>query len=270
MPIRLETVIHVLRRIAPLPEDTLLAGAWVPALYRCQDDHRAHVVVTKDVDFALSTTSGNRYRHQQWVDSLSERLGEDVFELRHQGTSYGSTPFTVLAPRDEGAGLPEIEVIAELRGGGPRPPEISRWFGGSFVPQEVRDLEILFAAPWPIELPVDGTTIGVPNPLAFVAQKALVNRRTRDKDISDATDILEAALCVPAAGDRNGLRASIESHSPRAAQQMETGLARLKRRLLGQGSTLLGEALRALPEPISPREGVELLKTFLADCGVEP
>ncbi len=135
MAVELRIVIDVLRRVSPLPDDALLVGAWVPSLYASRDVFLSPPVATRDIDFALSTTPGNRKRHREWADSLPARLGPSRYELRYEGTSYEATPFTVLSPVDDVESLPEIEVIVELRGGGRREPQLRKWFPGEFVPQ---------------------------------------------------------------------------------------------------------------------------------------
>lgn len=269
-----DDVLELLRLASPLPPSAVVAGSWVIGLYRHHLGIESRPIATLDVDFALSTTSGNHREHSAWFDRFAQAaigLGyhEDVL-----GGDIGAERFTVLVPPPNRRHLPRIEVIAELQGGpGKRQPTISKWFGKHLLPQEVRDLEILFAVPWHVEI-LPGETVAVPNPLSFVLQKALIReqrQRRNERGARDAAGLLEVALLLHTETTRlAGLSASLQAHCTRCSRLRRKARTKLDLWFLRDPWPAMTGALRALPPGVSIAgrpEAVALLSAFLSACG---
>lgn len=277
-PIQFDTVLELLRRLTPLPEHTVLCGAWTIALYQSAFAASVDAVATLDLDLALDAASESIARQDAWMRGMARDLSELGYVPVRRGADYGagSGPFVTLAfrpgPLASNITMPEVELIASVRGGGQRPPRSLPWSCAEPVPQIVDQLHLLFAEPRVLRLghfaPVE---VRVPNPLSFVLQKALIRadrRRRQGKAESDAASIVETAALFRGRGEELArLAPSLRAQSRSAAKDVERGVGILREQFLDSRSRGLDTELVRRRRSLS--DARELVRGFLDDCGIE-
>lgn len=278
-PIHFDAVLDLLRRLTPFPEHTVLCGAWTIALYQSAFAESVDPVATLDLDLALDGASESIARQDAWMRDMARDLGELGYVPVRRGADYGagSGPFVTLefrpGPLASDLTLPEVELIASVRGGGQRPPRSLPWTCVEPVPQIVDQLHLLFAKPRVLRLggfaPFE---VRVPNPLSFVLQKALIRaarRRRQGKAESDAASMVEIASLFRRRGeDVAQLAGSLRAQSRAAAKDVERGVSILREQFLDPRSQALDTELVRRRRTLA--EARELVRGFLEDCGIAP
>lgn len=277
-PIHFDTVLELLRRLTPLPEHTVLCGAWTIALYQSAFAESVDAVATLDLDLALDAASESIARQDAWMRGMARDLSELGYVPVRHGADYGagSGAFVKLEFRPgslaSNVPMPEVELIASVRGGGKRPPRSLPWTCAEPVPQIVGQLHLLFANPRVLRIggfaPVE---VRVPNPLSFVLQKALIRaarRQRQGKAESDAASIVEIAALFRGRGEELAqLAPSLRAQSRTAAKDVELGVGILRAQLLDPRSLGLDTELVRRRRSLS--DARELVRGFLDDCGIE-
>lgn len=273
MSARFDDVCTLLRRIAPFPAETVVAGAWVPPLYRLALRTTPHATVTRDLDVGFDASHRAAPAQCDWLERIGQRLIAADWTVEVRGVGYGLDGFAVLVPPSHAGGrFPELEFIAQVDGGGRRGPTVAARFPGRIRPQEVRELRILFAEPWRVDVDAD-VAVPVPNPLSFVLQKVLIRsaRSLRAKDAKDAQGIVEVAHLYADEETRlDGLAARLRAHSKEVARKADRAVRLLVDRRFAGVARIVERALEH-PPPHLALDGAharERVVLFLRRCGI--
>lgn len=267
--IEFERVRALLLRMPPLPPDAVIAGSWVLPFYRESLGRPTISVVTLDIDIAMWGAHQNLSEQRQFVLAAEHTLVELGFQEEIHGTGYIGEEFSVF--RSPVPGLPRIEVLVQFPGGGKRRPTARARYPTGIRPMVIDRIEVLFVSPW--EHPIGpGRSIRIPNPYAFVVQKALTRAARgplyRHKRLGDAAAILETALLFGNHDERlYGLAETIRSTHPKRAA---SGRDIIEGAFLRKGSPTIREALSAIsPDSrATEQQAVQAIRAFLDACEV--
>jgi len=193
----LKSFAHLVETLAPWLEQVVIIGGWAHRLYRIHplaQPLNYEPLATIDTDIAVPAEL------QSCGESIQKRLADSGFteelfgELRPPAIHYR----LVAAKTDFYA-----EFLTPLFGGANKRGNLDATTSIAGVSaQKLRHLELLFAAPWQIEIgPAsgfqmpNGYLIRIPNPAAYLAQKILIHERrepaARGKDLLYMHDIIE-------------------------------------------------------------------------------
>lgn len=279
MEVRFETGADFLRVMSPFPADSVVAGAWVLALYRHREGAHPDALQTRDIDLALLGTISNRDEQVSWLETIADAvLLLPEYAIKAKGGAVGNDPYSQLVPRRERAPLPVIEVIAELVP--PARSSFKRRFrsrdGGEarLLPQQVDNLRLLFIERW--FAPIGFGSVPIPNPLSFVAQKALIResrfRQGQHKANNDVAAVFEVAHLYSERPDLiRGLSRRIRESSSHSAKKLK--LARTVLEVWTERDKSVFEsglpAVRLEIQPGSVAVARRVLCEFLNTCDVE-
>ena len=173
----------------------VIVGGWAHRLHRFHElanPPNYQPLTTRDADVAFSPT-----------DTLSGDLSEALRSANFHPEYFGehTPPVTQYRLGEEGSGF-YVEFLVPLRGSGVKrngSPDATLTKAGVSA-QKLRHLELLLTNPWTVRV---GTAVGVPlaspadiniaNPVAFIAQKLLIQKyRKKEKQPQDALYIHDA------------------------------------------------------------------------------
>jgi len=256
----LAVLARILRKMKPVPEQALVIGSFGLALIERRLGAITPLIRTQDIDIALDGSSGH-VGPQAWLDGLEKCL-DGVYRAETRGAAHGGSEFHVFTPNREG--LPRIELLLRLGGGGRRPPE-SR---GRFRPMQPRNLGLLFLSPWLCAVD-DRTEVRAPNPLSFVLQKAVIRRRGPDgeKDAAGVLRLAEVAAARPEA--IRGLQREVEGDGRGAHRRAKDALRAFEEDYLADDARCLDRAIRALGKDLTAPNRVaarSALRAFMERC----